>query len=228
MALFGTLWVAADTVIGGFWTITAITVAAIASVFSGVYMAVSQELRTQRTESDLLTVMRSTIIPLAEQVIAVKKPVVGEALENLATELSLQCRMLVRDKEAICDVNVYRVMPHGLDRVNRASRDARKSFKRTTKQTPSAIEERCTIDRVVAGHITFCPDVKSRKWQKQFSLEKRTRDYRSFISVPVFNSSHKVIGMLSINSSKKNGLTELHQSHLEAAAKLYAKAAEVS
>ncbi|MCK2022757.1 hypothetical protein KZC52_07470 [Microbacterium sp. kSW2-24] len=228
LALFGTVWVAAADVIGMFWTVTFIVAAALLSVFGGVFMAIAQELRTQRTESELLTVMRSTIIPLAEQVIVVKKPVVGVDMENLATELALHCRALVRDKDAICDVNVYRVMSHGLDRVNRASREARISFKNTTKNTPRAIEERRTVERVVAGEVTFCPDVNSKKWQKRFSLEKKTRDYRCFISVPVFNESHKVIGMLSINSSRKGGLSDLHKSHMETAAKLYARAAATS
>ncbi|MCE7483081.1 GAF domain-containing protein [Microbacterium profundi] len=164
---------------------------------------------------------------MAEQVISVKKPVVGVDAENLATELSLHCRALVRDKEAVCDVNVYRLMSHGLDRVNRASREARISFKNTTKQTPRAIEERCTVERVLAGEVTVCPDVRSKRWQRRLSLEGKNREYRSFISVPVFNEAHKVIGMLSINSNKKNGLTDLHRSHLEAAAKLYARAAAV-
>lgn len=227
LALFGTVWQDADETIGSLLTIVLIATSGVASVFSGVYMAIGRELRTQKTEADLMTVLRSTIIPLAEQFIAVKKPMVGEALENMATELTLQCRALVKDKRAVCDVNVYRLVKGGLERVNRASRAARQSFKRTSQQTPAAIEARCTVERIVAGKSTFCPDVQKTKWQRMFSLEQRKRDYRSFISVPVLGPGGKAIGMLSINSNKTKTLTELHQSYLQAAARIYAKAVEV-
>lgn len=226
LALFGTIWQESDKAIGGLLTIIFVCLAAIASVFGGVWMAVAQELRTQRTESDLFTALRSTIIPIAERAISSITPVVGQAHEDFATELTLQCRALVKKNTAMCDANLYALKADRLELVNRPSRDARRAFKKTTKKNPDAIEEKCTIDRVVAGQVTFCPDVQNARWQQVLSLAPKKRDYRSFISIPIFDKNREVIGMLSINSPDKKGLSDLHRSYLEAAAKIYAKAVE--
>lgn len=218
LALFGTIWQDGADVVGEFWFFTLVVLAAVASGASGIYNTIRFARRARQVESELFTAVRTTLVPLAEHFIdsgSVSTP------EDAATLVAMHCRAFVARTGATCDANLYRLSGRDLVRVNRTAGSARKAFNKTRKQDAQSIEATRTVERVVAGQTTFCPNVASRRWRSKLGLAPGPRSYSAFISVPLRDANGTVVGMLSLNSSKRGVLTLLHQEYLEAVGRIY-------
>ncbi|MGF3056356.1 GAF domain-containing protein [Microbacterium sp. YY-01] len=196
----------------------AIILTVLASAFSvvGVIVGVrSYEKRRKTTQAQLLTGLRLTLIPAAERFISIAPALDETNVSEGLTDITARCAQFVKSEDGDTpDANVYLLDGTTLYRANRAAGTARDRFKKTQKRDARSREESAVVDRVLAKQVTICDDVQSPENQEKLCLENTKRKYRAFISVPILVNSEPV-GMISVNSARKNHLTDVHVAFLE-------------
>lgn len=223
LALFGTVWQESGDVIGDELTIGLIIIAALVSAAGAVIAAIRYDRGVRGIQTDMLTDVRASLVPLCARLIMLPRPLEQDKYVDAMTELTMHCRLFApRDPGTIADANFYALSGNTLTRVNRAAGSAREQFVSGRRTTPRALEEKAVVDRIKAGQSVVCGNIRKRKQRRLLCLEEGDRTYLSFVSVPVISNNGTIIGMLSLNSSEKNGLSSVHATFLESVAKLIA------
>lgn len=197
----------------------AVGLLSVAGVGLGVWR---YEVRGREVEADLMVALRASLIPVADRFIQLRRPVATDALEDAMTELAARCALFARKDDDQPDANVYRLEGQRLLRINRSAGTARPQFAKTRGKKPEAIEESAVVDRVMGCQVTICEDVKDPDKRTTLKLADIDRNYRSFISVPIVRGDGTPYGMISLNSTKKNGLRAVHLNYLQNLAVLIA------
>ncbi|GAA4192006.1 hypothetical protein GCM10022219_11660 [Microbacterium oryzae] len=190
---------------------------------AGVFLGVARYEKASRgVQAELMIALRTSLIPVAERFIKLRRPVNADKFEDVVTELTTRCVLFAKKDGDRCDANVYQLSGDRLIRVNRAADTARDEFVKSRKTTPRAVEESHVVDRVKSGELAICEDVQSADSRATLKLADGERNYRSFIAVPILRSDRSVYGMISLNSQKKNGLSDVHLQYLNNVARLIA------
>lgn len=186
------------------------------SVAGTVVGVVRYEKRRRHTRVQLLTGLRGTLIPTTELFIKVAPTVDDQSFADALTDLTARCAQFVKSADSDApDANVYLLEKEtALVRVNRSGGTARERFDKTRRQDARAKEETAVVDRVLASQVTICDDTQSQATQVELCLEAKPRKYRAFISVPIV-LDNKPVGMISVNSARKDHLTDVHLAFLE-------------
>ena len=201
---------------GDAFAIVAVVGAALASVAGIVYGAWRYERARVRVQAELMTAVRSSLMPAAEHFVRLPRPVNDATFEDAITDLTARCQLFAKKDNDSPDANVYKLDRSRLVRVNRASGSARLSFETAARGRSEDLvsEDKQVIERVRSGEVAICTDVKSRRVRKKLGLAAVERSYRSFISVPILRPDGSVYGMISLNSRRRNGLGDLHLTFL--------------
>lgn len=204
----------------------AIVVLIILSLLSlaGVLWGVARyERRIRTVQADVMTALRASFVPVVDRFLALPDNASASTIEDVMTEVVARVALFAKKDDDSPDANIYRLRRDRLARINRSGGTARDAFKISNGTSAEAVESNKVVERVIAAETTICEDVRSRRIRKKLSLAKIDRSYRSFVSVPILLRNGEVYGMISLNSSKRNGLQVTHLLFLENVAKLIGK-----
>lgn len=203
----------------------ALVVAGLMSAVGTIAIGIRHEKELSKSRSDVLTGLRSTLIPTAKGLIGAAPRMDEQTLIKCMTELTARCAVFVKDHDDdVPDANVYLLRGESkLERVNDSAGKARPSFTKSKRRDDRSREETAVVDRVLACTSVTCDDIYSPKHQRDLVLAPGERTYRAFISVPIIGPDHKPRGMISLNSSKVGRLTRVHEIFLEQLAELVAE-----
>ncbi|MFJ6550472.1 GAF domain-containing protein [Microbacterium sp. NPDC091676] len=207
------------------WIAAAVLVLASVAAGGGViFGAWRYERATVQGQAELMVAVRSSLVPAANHFIRLPRPVTDAMFEDAITELTARCQLFAKKDNDSPDANVYLLERGRLVRVNRSAGNARAVFETIARGRPADVvaEERQVIERVKGGVAAICTDVRSKKHRRELRLADVERSYRSFISLPILREDGSPLGMISLNSSRKRGLGELHVRYLTSIAVLVA------
>lgn len=174
------------------------------------------EKASRAVKASVMTAMRASFVPVIQRFLRLRPTAGQKEIADVMTEAVARVALFVKENDDSPDANIYRLRDDTrLERVNRSAGSARDEFKITSGTGETAVEASEVVRRVLRKELVECGDVKSRKFRSKLSLAKKERTYRSFVSVPIVLSSGEPYGMISLNSTKKNGLTNLHVRYLE-------------